>query len=315
MVAAYHHRWWKLSSACSRRHRRPEEHHQARHPECAAHLSRRLVDGAADGEPLGVQVGHRGRAQHREREADAQAGHQRGRAATPSGTRDAMPTRSAYQTRALAKTAKPTSSTGRKPMRPASLPAGPDTTATTSGPGVTASPATQDRVVPDAGEEQDVAQQHGEEAHGVEQRRQVGHGEGPGPEQREVEDGLGVAGRPTEEQRQQRPRTCRVRPGSPRSSSPSPGPPRCRAPARPAHRRAAPRRGSPATTGWWMPVADASTRRPTSHATRPTGRLTKKAERQPNPVISSAPSDGPVATASAPIPPQSATTCDRWLSG
>ncbi len=38
------------------------------------------------------------------------------------------------------------------------------------------------------------------------------------------------------------------------------------------------------------------------------GRLTKKAARQPNPVISTAPNDGPVATASAPIPPHMATT-------
>ena len=35
----------------------------------------------------------------------------------------------------------------------------------------------QDRVVPDAGEEEDVAQQHGEEAHGVEHGGGVGHAE------------------------------------------------------------------------------------------------------------------------------------------
>src|ERR1700722_4103897 len=45
------------------------------------------------------------------------------------------------------------------------------------------------------------------------------------------------------------------------------------------------------------------------------GRFTTKAERQPKPVINSAPNDGPVATASAPTPPHSATTWERRLVG
>src|SRR5947208_558054 len=50
-------------------------------------------------------------------------------------------TRATYQTRPAVKQAAPAASTGRKPTRFASLPAGPATTATTSGPGVTARPA------------------------------------------------------------------------------------------------------------------------------------------------------------------------------
>ena len=42
-------------------------------------------------------------------------------------------------------------------------------------------------------------EQHGEEAHGVEEGGDVGHAERPGPEQGQVEDGLLVAAGPTEE--------------------------------------------------------------------------------------------------------------------
>ena len=54
---------------------------------------------------------------------------------------------------------------------------------------------------------------------------------------------------------------------------------------------------------------------PPARPAGPMGRLTKNAHRQPPAAMRAAPSDGPVATASAPTPPHSATTWDRRSPG
>ncbi len=54
--------------------------------------------------------------------------------------------------------------------------------------------------MPHTCEEQDVAEQHGEETHGVEEGGGVGDAEGPRRTEPEVEHRLGVVRRPVEEQ-------------------------------------------------------------------------------------------------------------------
>ncbi len=63
------------------------------------------------------------------------------------------------------------------------------------------------------------------------------------------------------------------------------------------------------------PTDSVSTRRPKSSTNRPIGMLTKNAHRQPPADTIAAPSDGPVATASAPMPPHWATICMRRSGG
>ncbi len=133
IAAAYHHRCRKFSECGALGVRRADDHDQYRHPERATDLPRGLVDGAADREALVVQARNRGGAQHRESETDPRPDGQ--------GTRQPMPhvvgrtpIRIAYQTSPAANTREADESTGRKPS-PASRPAGPETAATTSGPG------------------------------------------------------------------------------------------------------------------------------------------------------------------------------------
>ena len=57
----------------------------------------------------------------------------------------------------------------------------------------------KDRVVPDPGEEQNAAEQHGEESHGVSHCGRVGDRKRPGPKQLEVDGRLGVAAAPPDE--------------------------------------------------------------------------------------------------------------------
>ena len=83
----------------------------------------------------------------------------------------------------------------------ASLPAGPDTMATTRGPGVTANPAfrieyphtlVRNKMLPSNMAKKPMAYKHG---------RRIGHAEGTGLEQGQVQYGLGVVGGPVDEER------------------------------------------------------------------------------------------------------------------
>jgi hypothetical protein len=59
--------------------RSPEDDDEQCHPEGAPHLSRRLIDRAANCKTLGVQARHRRRTEYGKRETDAETGDQGGR--------------------------------------------------------------------------------------------------------------------------------------------------------------------------------------------------------------------------------------------
>ena len=73
---------------------------------------------------------------------------------------------------------------------------------------------------------------------------------------------------------------------------------------------------TPTRSGIRPPMIDSgSTRRAAMPATSATGRLTKNAHRQPPASMRTEPSDGPVATARAEMPPHIATACARAPAG
>ena len=118
---------------------RVEQRHQDGDSKGPAHLPAGLIDGAADCEAIGRQARHGGRAQHGKRQPDTDPHEQQTGKPNPDIAGPAPV--AAYQHMPVANNIDPTTITGRKPIRAASRPAGPDSSVTMSGAGVMAMPA------------------------------------------------------------------------------------------------------------------------------------------------------------------------------
>ena len=175
-----------------------QNHDQEGDTESTTDLARCLIHRAAHGEALDVKARNGRRAENREGETDTESGDERGRQPTtdvgrmeadgggvpgqPSGEKAETDEQDGAEPDALSHAAGRPRDDGHDQRSRGDGQAGP-----------------QDRVVPDAGQEQDVAQQHGEEAHGVKNGGGVSHAERAGAEQGQVEHRLGVARRAAQE--------------------------------------------------------------------------------------------------------------------
>ena len=169
--------------------------------------------------------------------------------------------------------------------------------------------------MPHPGQEEDVAEQHGEEAHGVDERGHVGHGERAVPEQVEVEHRLGMAGAAHHEDRPAgRPRR-HERPDDGRA------PPSPRRPLGDAQHGERPgRRVTRRTPGVGGRRARPGPRLGEDPAPGQPGHEGHGQVHHEDPAPAAGrdeqgPNEGPVATARAPTPPHNATIWERRSSG
>ena len=204
--------------------------------------------------------------------------------------------------------------TRRAPKRGTSLRTWTDTTATVNGPDRDHEPGHHDALAPRPGEQQHAVEQHRAEARVEQQHRSVGQRERPHPQQRQLDDRIGMRARTARGTR----RAARRRPATPPMNAAldqpqdAPSTMHRTRPPMPATSRTIPSRsGRPPSSGW---RTSSSTRRDATTAPAASGRLTRKMRRQST-STSTPPSGGPLAAAIAPTDAQAPTVPARASTG